>query len=365
MQRVIKQPEDLANMALQTLMILTTARRPLTANELCGALAIDLEDLEDGPRFDEDNIPHIDDVLSSCAGIVVYETRTRQPGLDNTSGATSQSTQGPTDDSFIKLAHKSIQDYLSSTQYKWFPHAEPQMAAICRTFCQELEQDKIQRETPFVDYALNHWGIHHVANDSVAPKKAAGKGPDVGIPRQGSFPLALKEAGDHFGLRQLAIELESTGPFGIASVLLLWACRQNNKNILEILLSLNFDSFTQSFNQVQQPVEVDKDCGCAWCPAHGGDRDIYPGCSGSALAACAAPAEEYMVMNEAMIMATTFDRQSMVQILVSHGASVAGRDRNGATVLGVAAREGLDDMLSWLLDLDSMEVGRVLDVVER
>lgn len=70
-------------------------------------------------------------------------------------------------------------------------------------------------------------------------------------------------------------------------------------------------------------------------------------------------------MNEAMIMATTFDRQSMVQILVSHGASVAGRDRNGATVLGVAAREGLDDMLSWLLDLDSMEVGRVLDVVER
>lgn len=66
-----------------------------------------------------------------------------------------------------------------------------------------------------------------------------------------------------------------------------------------------------------------------------------------------------------MEMATTCDRPLMVDILLSYGASVARRDHNGSTALGTAAWQGHSNMLSWLLDLDSMEVGRVLDVQKR
>lgn len=364
MQRVISQPEDSASMAMQTLMILTTARRPLTANELCCALAIDLKDLDDG--FDEDNIPNIDCVLSSCAGMVVCETRTQstqQSRLDNVAQTTSQSSQGPTDDSVIKLAHKSIRDYLSSTQSKWFPHAEPQMATICRTFLQELKQDNIQRETPFVNYALNHWGYHHVAKDSVTPNKTTNTEIDVQIPRQNSFPLVVKQAGDHFGIRQLALELEDQGV-----TLLCWACEENNINVLEIFLSLNLESFTKPIKRVEgaRRGQVGEKCERLCCPDHGGAHlDIYPGCSDLAPAACTSALRETRMIDVAMMRAITYDRQLIAEILLSHGAAFTRRDYDGFTALGLAAWKGHSNMLSWILGQNSMEVTMILAIQRR
>lgn len=367
MQRITSQPEDSASMALQTLMILTTARRPLTANELCCALAIDLKELDDG--FDEENIPHIDCVLSSCAGMVVCETRTRstQPsGPDNVPGATPQSPQGPTDDSVVKLAHKSIRDYLSSTQSKWFPHAEPQMATICRTFLQELEQDNIQRETPFVNYALDHWGYHHVAKDQITPRKPTERPCDVGIARQESFPLALKQAGDRFGLQQLVTELEGEGPHGtgMAGFVLFWACRANNINVLEIFLSLNLELLKKPRQQARRIAKVDEDCGYSWCSAHGGNHDIFPGCSGPTSAVCTSTGK-FRLINQIMVKAAAYDRQLMAEKLLSYGASFTERDPHGFTALGVAAWYGHHDMLSWILGQDSVDVEIMLDIQMR
>lgn len=361
MQRVMSQPEETASTALQTLMILTTARRPLTANELCHALAIDLQELEDG--FHDDNAPPIDYVLSSCAGMVIVETQTGpmgQSGLDNVLGSISQPAEEPTGDSLVKLAHKSIRDYLSSTQSQWFPHAESQMAAICRTFKQALEHDGIHPETPFLDYAVKHWGIHHIEIDSVISAKAPVKELDLRIQRQGSFPLAVKQAGDQFGLRQLALELQE-----LQDVLVLWACQKNSTNIIEIFLSLNLDSFLEPLSKAQHPTEADKDCEHAWCPAHASRRDIYPGCSNPTMAVCAIATYQHRVIDEAFVMAAEFGRQSIAEILLSHGASIAGRVHDGWTALGVAALKGHSAMLSWLLGLDSMEVKRVLDVQGR
>lgn len=362
MQRVIKQSKDLANMALQTLMILTTARRPLTANELCCALAIDLDELDDG--FDEDNIPDIDCVLSSCAGMVVCETQTlpiRQSRLDNISDNTSPSTPGQTGNSLVKLAHKSIQDYLSFTQSKWFPHAEPRMAAICRIFLQEWKQDKIQRETPFLNYASDHWGYHHVVKDSVTPNKATDTEIDVQIPRQNSFPLIVKQAGDHFGIRQLALELEDQGV-----TLLFWACEENNINVLEIFLSLIPESFTKPIPQVRRIGDVDKECESPWCPVHGGAHlDIYPGCGDLVPAACTSALRETRMIDVAMLIAATCDRHLIAEILLSHGAAFTHRDMDGFTALGIAAWKGHSNMLSWILGQDSVEVNMILAVQTR
>lgn len=359
MQRVIKQPKDLANIALQTLMILTTARRPLTANELCCALAIDLDELDDG--FDEDNIPDIDCVLSSCAGMVVCETQTlplRQSRSDNISGVTSPSTHDQTDDSLVKLAHKSIQDYLSFTQSKWFPHAEPQMAAICRTFLQELKQDKIQRETPFVNYASDHWGYHHVVKDWVTPNKATDTEIDVQIPRQSSFPLIVKQAGDHFGIRQLALELEDQG-----ATLVLWACQENNINVLEIFLSLSLERITKPIKGVEGfPEKCERLC----CPDHGGAHlDIYPGCSDLVAAACSSALRETRLIDVAMTRAIANDRQLIAEMLLSHGAAFTRRDMDGFTALGLAAWKGHSNMLSWILAQNSVEVKMVLAIQRR
>lgn len=364
MQRVIKQSKDLANMALQTLMILTTARRPLTANELCCALAIDLDELDDG--FDEDNIPDIDCVLSSCAGMVVCETQTlpiRQSRLDNISDNTSPSTPGQTGNSLVKLAHKSIQDYLSFTQSKWFPHAEPRMAAICRIFLQEWKQDKIQRETPFLNYASDHWGYHHVVKDSVTPNKATDTEIDVQIPRQNSFPLVVKQAGDHFGIRQLALELEDQG-----ATLLLWACEENNINVVEIFLSLSLERFTKPIERIEGPRrgQGDEKCERPWCPDHGGAHlDIYPGCSDLVADACTSALRETRLIDMAMMIAIRNDRQLIAEILLSHGAAFTRREMDGFTALGLAAWKGHSNILSWILGQNSVEVTMILAIHRR
>lgn len=338
MQRVISQPEETASTATQTLMILTTARRALTVNELCNALAIDLEDLEGG--FDKENAPQIAYVLSACAGMVVIETKTQptqQTDLDNISASHSQSTKRPYGDSLVKLAHKSIRDYLLSTQSKWFGNAESQMAAVCRIFKQAFEKDEIHQQTPFLDYAKDHWGIHHLEADRVTSTKATEKEVPVQLPRRTSFPLAEKHAGDQFGLRQLALELH-----GLRDIVVLWACQQNSMNILEIFLSLNVDSFLEPLPKARTPTEADEDCGHIR--------------SDPALAVCSGITCEPRVIDEALVTATEYDRQLIAEILLSHGASIAGRNRNGFTALGMAAWEGHSSILGWLLGLDTMKV---------
>lgn len=69
MKRVTSQDIEVRDLALKTFLILSLARRQLTADELCHALSV-----EPGPTatdFDEENIPGIDFVLSACGGPVI------------------------------------------------------------------------------------------------------------------------------------------------------------------------------------------------------------------------------------------------------------------------------------------------------
>lgn len=199
MQRVTSQPEETATMALNKLMILTTARHPLSVDEVCHALAIDLEDLEDG--FDEENIPPIDYVLSSCAGLVIVEAQTRparQPSVDGATGTTLQGDERPSGSRLVQVAHKSIRDYLSSPQSDWFPHAEARVAAICRIYKEACERSEMKQGYHFLDYVLNNWGYHHVNSDPEVSEPPTERDIDVRLSRQSSFPLAVKQSSRQF-----------------------------------------------------------------------------------------------------------------------------------------------------------------------
>lgn len=350
-------------MALQALMILTISRRPLAVNELCHALAIDLEDLDSG--FDAENIPPIDYVMSSCAGMVIVEAHTRpiqDSEPENGIGTASQSMGSLAEDSLVKLAHKSIRDYLSSTQSRWFPHAKAQMAAICRVFKQAFEKNDIDGELPFLNYAQDHWAIHHYEIDPVISTTTTEEDVAGQIVRQGSFPLAVKQAGEQFALRQLALELQ-----GMRDQLLLWACRENRINLVEILLAMSIDSFLEPFNktQAQHAIETDKNCRHTWCSAHWASQDIYPSSSDRSPDICTRATEEPRIIEQALIMAFNFSRKKIMEILLANGASLAGRDHDGFTVLGIAARDGHSDMLGWLLGLESMHVSLLFAVQQR
>lgn len=371
MKRVMSQSEEAAGLALKALMILTTARRPLAVDELCHALAIDLEHLEDG--FDEDNIPPIDYVLTSCTGLVIVEAQprhTRRPGAGSTTSTiTSTALQGvdrPSGNRLVQVAHKSIRDYLSSPQSGWFPHAEATMAAICRVYKQAFDDSAMKQGYHFSDYVQKNWGYHHIKSDKKVSEASIKRDAVMQITRQGSFPPAARQAGDKFSLQELALELE-----GMRDSVLMWACYENKTNVIDILLANNIDWYQQPATRFTRELVNAYGCGLAWCSVHGGAQDVYP-CgvappetSDYSLDVCTEVISDKRIISAALVAAASQGEISIAETLIGYGASIAGRDESGLTALGVAALNGHSEMLGWLLGLDNMEVKYHLEIQPR
>ena len=143
LERIHTQGAGSRELAMQVLMWVAFAMRPLTELELQHALAIEFGD----SVFDDANIPSREDILSPCAGLVV---------LDQASN-------------IIRLVHCSTLEYLRSTQHLWFPTKN--LAPICLTylsldvfkrgFCPNDDElnDRLNNH-PFPDYAATYWGEH-------------------------------------------------------------------------------------------------------------------------------------------------------------------------------------------------------------
>lgn len=362
MQRVINQPKQTARLALKTLMILIKTRRPLTVDELCHALAIDLEAPEDG--FDEDNVPPIDYVLSSCAGLVIVESQTqpaRKSGAESVPGTTSQGVERHPGARLVQVAHKSIRDYLSSPQCQHFRQTEAKMAAICRIYKEAYAKSDMKQGYHFQDYASNQWGYHLGKSNQEASEASKEQDALVQISRQGSFPLATRQANDRFGLQELALELE-----GMRDDVLVWACRDNKINVVDILLAYNLDSYMKPCKGYEPLVDFMKRCGHRWCPSHA-SQDIYPlpgtppETDDSLLDICTKLVPLTKVINAALVTAAAYGRVTIAETLLQHGASLAGLDPDGFTALSMAASKGRSDMLEWLLGQEAMHVRLFLD----
>ncbi|KAF4431022.1 camp-dependent kinase catalytic subunit [Fusarium acutatum] len=126
-----------------------------TTSELQHALAVELESEE----FDENNFSAADDMVSSCAGLVIIDEESK----------------------IIRLVHYTMQDYFTRNQMQLFSHAEETVTSVCVQYllfkyfrsglCTEYQDLKLRlKHYPLYDYAARNWG-HHALVSSPQPRK--------------------------------------------------------------------------------------------------------------------------------------------------------------------------------------------------
>ncbi|KAK4448990.1 ankyrin repeat-containing domain protein [Podospora aff. communis PSN243] len=145
MERISEQSQDQKELAIQVLLWITFAHTPLLAEELQHALAV-----EAGTRaLDKDNIPDLDDMVSTCAGMVTVDEESR----------------------VVRLVHYTAQEFLDTTWERWFPDAEATITTACATYlsfdefqsgaCATVEGFYLRlARYPFYRYAASNWGYH-------------------------------------------------------------------------------------------------------------------------------------------------------------------------------------------------------------
>lgn len=149
--RIRRQPPEIQEIGLYTLMWLSCARRPLLISELQHAVATRFNE----PQIDPDeDCPPSEIIVESCLGLVTIEH----------------------DESTIRLCHFSLQEYLESQRESLFPQAQTTIARVCLTYLSyELPEhapigndvkltnpsvEVILDYLPFLQYAAEHWGFH-------------------------------------------------------------------------------------------------------------------------------------------------------------------------------------------------------------
>ena len=106
-ERINAQDGDKSRLGMAALMWISYAERPLEANELCHALAVQLG----SPDFDVGNIPSMSTLVSCCQGLITVDKEA----------------------STARLIHFTFQEYLSSHP-SIFSKPHSAMAKICLTY---------------------------------------------------------------------------------------------------------------------------------------------------------------------------------------------------------------------------------------
>lgn len=151
MDRICSQVLSRKRLAKEALSWIVCAKRPLTCQELRTALGIEPGE----SALDEENQPDIDDIVTSCAGLLIIAS----------DGANE----------IFQLAHYTIQEYLQRRQEALFPAAHQIITESCLTYlsfeafelgsCKSPIQYRARlAHYPLYSYAANHWGDHSRSN---------------------------------------------------------------------------------------------------------------------------------------------------------------------------------------------------------
>src|SRR5205807_8860124 len=138
MNRIEAQGGAKSKLGMDTLMWVSRSERPMTADELCHALGVQIGSTD----FNPESVPSIQTLLASCLGLVTVD----QTG------------------STVRLVHFTLQEYLDSNS-EIFRNPYAMMAEICLTY---LKYDCVNKlsptlnfapsTTPFLEYASTYWG---------------------------------------------------------------------------------------------------------------------------------------------------------------------------------------------------------------
>ncbi|KAH6987716.1 hypothetical protein BKA56DRAFT_669332 [Ilyonectria sp. MPI-CAGE-AT-0026] len=141
----IKDQEDLAKQAVSWIVC---SRTELTTLQLQHALAVEIGERQ----FDKENMPHVDDIVSVCAGLVTVDEHTK----------------------IIRLVHFTTQEYFRRSKATWIQNAaHANIARVCLTYlcfdifrdgvCVHFKdiQDRLDKY-PLFKYASHYLGSHAV-----------------------------------------------------------------------------------------------------------------------------------------------------------------------------------------------------------
>ena len=139
-ERIKAQTGDKSRLGMAALMWITHAERPLRADELCYALAVELGSTD----FSAGNVPSISTLVGSCQGLITVDKEA----------------------STVRLVHFTLQEYFSAHP-NIFSRAHSAMAEICLTYLNSQQAKALSTassvgtpNTPFLEYCSVHWGVH-------------------------------------------------------------------------------------------------------------------------------------------------------------------------------------------------------------
>jgi len=139
-ERIRAQDGDKSRLGMAALTWISHAERPLRADELCHALAVEL-----GSRdFDVDNIPSMSTLVNCCQGLITVDKEA----------------------STVRLIHFTLQEYLSAHP-DLFTKPQSAMADICLTYLNSQQVKALSTDpssdtqnAPFLEYCSVFWGVH-------------------------------------------------------------------------------------------------------------------------------------------------------------------------------------------------------------
>jgi len=139
-ERIKAQGGDKSKLGMEALLWVSHAERPLKADELCHALAVELGSTD----FNGANVPSMSTLVSCCQGLITVDK-----------GAST-----------VRLAHLTLQEYLSAgAGILSTPHSS--IAETCLTYLNSEQVKAIPAdsypdfpEIPFLRYSSLYWGVH-------------------------------------------------------------------------------------------------------------------------------------------------------------------------------------------------------------
>ena len=139
-ERIKAQDGDKSRLGMTALMWISHAERPLQADELCYALAVQLGSTD----FDVGNIPSISTSVNCCQGLITVDKEA----------------------STVRLIHFTLQEYFCAHPDLFSaPHSA--MAEICLTYLNSKQVKTLSttpspntRSAPFLEYCSVYWGVH-------------------------------------------------------------------------------------------------------------------------------------------------------------------------------------------------------------
>ena len=239
--RIKRQGGERARLSIAALVWISHSERPLKADELCHALAVEIGSL----NLSADNIPSISTLLACCQGLVVVEKET----------------------STVRLIHLTLQEYLRAHPDLFGP-AHSTMAETCLTYLNSQQIKAFSTSpspdsqyAPFLEYSSLYWGVHAKRDLSDRAKLLALKLFDDHNNHMPAKTLLQAQkpwqTGDFDKIRQFS-GLHYASFFGIIEIIvglvemegcdinetdcggntpLVWAARNGHEGVVKILLS--------------------------------------------------------------------------------------------------------------------------------